>query len=135
MYALMVFSERMSEDSTWTSSSSARQCHEMPPPSQTGSTHSLAVEQTHISRTRKSLDLSTSTPVTSRKAELSPTRSATTMSGTKFTRRATSPAPATSEPPTVPRGDLSLVTMVETMRGCLMILIKFLPFRRSRNVY
>lgn len=110
MYALMVFSERMSEDNSWSASSSTRQCCDMPPPNQIGSTQSLADEKTHSAHTRKSLDISTSTPVTSRKTDLSPTHSiATTMSGTKFTRRAASPANTINDPP-VPRGDLSLVS-------------------------
>lgn len=110
MYALMVFSERMSEDNPWSASSSTRQCCDMPPPNQIGSTQSLADEKTHVARTRKSLDLSTSTPVTSRKTDLSPTHSvATAMSGTKFTRRAAPPAASSISEPSVPRGDLSLV--------------------------
>lgn len=110
MYALMIFSERINKDNQ-SASSSTQQCCDMPPPTKIGSTQSLADEKTHAARkSRKSLDISTSTPVTSRKTDLSPTHSvAKSMSGTKFTRRAAGGVSSAKSEPSVPRGDLSVV--------------------------
>ncbi|KAH8396173.1 hypothetical protein KR222_004543, partial [Zaprionus bogoriensis] len=158
MYALMVFSERMSDDNTWASSSSSRQCLEMPPPATAtaastatatasslghktshmqavlehigGSTNSLAEEQLHVARSRKSLDLSTSTPVTSRKTDLSPTHSTGAAIGgaSMFGRR---PTPSASDQ-IAPRGDLSVVSARSIYPAATANPIPF-PLGRSRS--
>ncbi|KAL7744586.1 hypothetical protein ACLKA6_017100 [Drosophila palustris] len=123
MFALLKFTERIYYDNNVTGESS-----EMPPPSRktvhpqvqcllephsnnsvsaSSSSNSLADDLTSGSRLRKSLDLSTSTPVTSRKPDEVPGLSTVP---TTYTRRpAPSSATSVSSESIAPPGDLSSI--------------------------
>ncbi|KAH8386582.1 hypothetical protein KR093_001330, partial [Drosophila rubida] len=110
MYALLKFTERIAQDTAWLANAS--EDYTMPPPTGNkllhnyletmsigGSTLSLNADELHPgARARKSLDLSTSTPVTSRKPDESP------CPDTLFARRPSPTVPTESSA----RGDLSV---------------------------
>ncbi|KAH8274889.1 hypothetical protein KR044_009347, partial [Drosophila immigrans] len=116
MYALLKFTERIAQDTTWLSNASEDYSMAPPPSSKmlhnyletisigsgisSNSAVSLADELHPGARVRKSLDLSTSTPVTSRKPDESP------CPDSLFARR---PSP-TVPPESTARGDLSVVS-------------------------